>query len=274
MASDNVSHEELMRLGGQGLSRFRWGSDQLAKVEEHRRWASLEFEDTVGVVPNEAGANLYCFMVTRSLKTATRCHQAAWSLLREPSGSIPVEILLRSVLVASAKAVYLLLPPKREARESRLKQVYLADRSSLDHAVTKEESLLGAQETNGAQGKNRPQGAQESKIIRDVLDDLVDRGNCLCGTADCPQYDLEGFRHRLMRWWWLYSSVAHVNVWHIEQAAEISPSGATHTTGEMTLALHDLGWIYAQAVALFLERYDFLEQVDAHGMHSRFPGDS
>lgn len=269
---DNDLDDEFALKAAMGIRRFEWGSTHLAKVEDHPRWMSLESEESVGMVPNEAGANLYCFMVTRSLKSATRCYQAAQHLLTEPYGAIPVEVLLRTGLVASAKALFLLQPTERETRESRLKQIYQADRSALDHAVTRELKLVGLGKADDASGRRRPQVIQESKVLRDVLDALVSQGNCQCGEEGCPQHDLEGLRHRIMRLWWLYSSVAHVNLWHIEKAAELAPSGSTHTTGDLSLALHDLGWLYATSVARFLERYEFLELMEPLDLHAGLEG--
>lgn len=254
--------DESLRWVALGVRRFEWGYSHLANVEEDARWESTEFDERVGVVRNKSGANLYHFMVTRSLKSATRSFQAAQHLLSAPYGSIPVEILLRAGLLASAKALYLLHPRKRKAREARLVQLYRADRSSLDHAVTSELKLVGVETSREDSAQKRPQVVQESKIVRDVLDDLLARGNCACGVEGCPQYDLEGLRHRIMRLWWLYSSVAHVNVWHVEKTFETAPSGTGHTTGDIALALHDLGWLYAQSVALFYERYDLHEQLE------------
>ncbi|WP_235518314.1 hypothetical protein [Paenarthrobacter sp. AR 02] len=45
---------------------------QLREGEDEPRWETLEFDSDVGEVLNEAGANVYCFSVTRSLKSATR----------------------------------------------------------------------------------------------------------------------------------------------------------------------------------------------------------
>jgi len=254
--------DESLRWAAMGVRRFEWGYSQLANAEDDLQWGSTEFDERVGVVRNEAGANLYHFMVTRSLKSATRSFQAAQHLLNAPYGSIPVEILLRAGLLASAKALFLLYPRKRKPREARLIQLYRADRSSLDHAVTSELKLVGEEEPNGDTTQTRPQVIQETKIVRDVLDDLLSRGNCECGDEGCPQYDFETLRHRIMRLWWLYSSVAHVNVWHVEKVFESAPSGAGHTTGDIGLALHDLGWLYAQSVALFYEQYGLRERVE------------
>src|SRR5699024_11426983 len=65
----------------------------------------------------------------------------------------------------------------------------------------------------------------------------------------------------LLRWWWLYSSVVHVNLWHIDKTFQLAPSRQTYTTDDLSLAVHDLGWLYAQAVAKFLERYELLDLI-------------
>lgn len=252
--------DKSLQLAAAGIRRIRWGSEHLAKVEESGIWESKEFTERVGVYRNEEDMNLYHFMVTRSLKTATRSFQGAQHLLPAPYGAIPVEVLLRTGLLASAKALYLLQPNKRPAREKRAFQLYRADRSSLDHAVTSELKLIGDTDTISEQ--RRPQVIQETKILRDALDDLLVRGNCSCGDSGCPEYDLEAQRHRIMRLWWNYSSVAHINVWHIEKTFEPAPSGAGHTTGDIGLALYDLGWLYMQSVGLFFERYDLLEDLE------------
>lgn len=264
MENGTSEQDESLRWVALGMRRFEWGYSHLANVEEDALYESTEFDERVGVVRNEAGANLYHFMVTRSMKSATRSFQAAQHLLPAPYGSIPVEILLRAGLLASAKALYLLHPRKRKAREARLIQLYRADRSSLDHAVTSELKLVGVKtpSVDVSSSQKRPQIIQETKIVRDVLDDLLARGDCGCGAEGCPQHDFEALRHRIMRLWWLYSSVAHVNVWHVEKTFKTAPSGTSHTTGDIGLALHDLGWLYAQSVALFYERYDLHEHLE------------
>src|SRR5699024_11671486 len=77
-------------------------------------------------------------LTTRYLHTATRCFQAAALLLKEPYGSVPVETLLRSVLIASTKALYVLQPSKRKSREANLWRLYEADRAALDYAEVRE----------------------------------------------------------------------------------------------------------------------------------------
>lgn len=240
-----------------GLARFVWARKLWEDIDNSDRAQTEEYEDSVGVYRNETGANLYHFMVTRGLYSATRCFQAVMPILGEGIGSVPAHVVMRSVLIASAKTLYLVLPEKRKKRESRMQQIYAADRSALDHATNKELKLLGLPADD-----KRPQGAGDSEIIRSVLDELVAIGNCQCGAEDCPQYDLEAFRHRILRLWWLYSSVTHVNIWHLEKATEIAPSGDTTTTGNIGEAVHDLGWFYAQAVTHYARRYDMLEEVN------------
>lgn len=253
-----MQNDDSIAAAGIGWARFEWGHTHLAIVEEDAQWASEDFDERVGIFRNEAGANLYHFMVMRCLKTAKRCFQAGQLLLSQPHGSIPVEILLRSGLTASAKALYLLQPLERESRERRFELVYRSDRAALGYAVNSELRLLGLDETTGRQ-QNTKAGVRETKILRDVLDELVAEGNCQCGKEECPQYDLEGIRHRVMRAWWLYSSVTHVNLWHIEKATEVAPSEETMTTGDIGENLHDIAWIYARTVSKYLERYDLLE---------------
>lgn len=253
-------HDESLQLAAVGIRRIQWGVDHLAKAEENESWESTDFDERVGVYRNEEGMNLYHFMVTRSLKTATRSLQGAQYLLSAPYGSIPVEVLLRTGLLASAKALYLLLPNKRLSREKRAFQLYRTDRSSLDHAVTSELKLLGG--TDASSEQRRPKVIQETKILRDAIDGLLARGNCSCGANECPKYDLETQRHQIMRLWWNYSSVSHINVWHIENTFEAAPSGVGHTTGDIGLALHDLGWIYMKSVGIFFERYELLEDLE------------
>lgn len=242
---------------GIGLARIEWARTLLDDILNSDRAQTEEYEDSVGVVRNEIGANLYHFMVTRGLYSATRCLQSVMPILKAGISSLPAEVVLRSALVASAKTLYLVMPEKQEKRESRMRQIYAADRSALDHATNKELKLLGLPFE-----ENRPQGAGDSEIIRNVLDDLVAVGNCKCGAEGCPQYDLEAIRHRILRLWWLYSSVTHVNLWHLEKATEIAPSGDTTTTGDIGVAVHDLGWLYAQAVTRYARRYDMLEDGD------------
>lgn len=73
-----------------------------------------------------------------------------------------------------------------------------------------------------------------------------------------------------MRLWWLYSSVAHVNLWHIQKAFETAPSGAGHTTGKIGLALHDLSWLCAESVARFYELYELLEHLEPLDLQAGF----
>lgn len=240
-----------------GLTRIQWAQNLLAEIEAEEYADTEEYADSVGVLRNEAGMNVYHFMVTRSLYSATRCLGPVFPMLRSPYGPLPIEVLLRTALVASAKTLFLVMPEKRETRESRMQRVYAADRSALDHATNKELKLV----KEPAEEK-RPQGAGESEIIRNVLDDLVRIGNCQCGAEDCPQYDLEAIRHRILRLWWLYSSVTHINIWHLEKTAEIAPSGDTTTTGNIGDAIYDLGWLYARAVTYYARRYDMLDEDD------------
>lgn len=243
------------------MSRFEWGYAQLREGEDDPRWETSEFGTDVGELLNEAGANLYYFSVTRSLKSATRCYQAAVFLLKEPYGAIPVENLLRSALLATVKALFVLQPNKRKSRESRFGHLYQADRSALVHVISRELKLLGLEAPNDDTQQSRPQIIQESKIIRDVLDDLVAYGNCSCGATACPQTDIKGFRHRVLRLWWQYSSVSHVNIWHVEKLTRVSPSGDGHTTGDLGRALHDLSWLYTEVVQRFHERYHLPEKI-------------
>lgn len=173
---------------------------------------------------NEAGANLYYFSETRSLTSATKCYQAAVFLLKEPYGAIPVENLLRAALLATVKALFLLQPNKRRSREARFGHIYQADRFSLEYAASRELKLLGLETPNDDSKQSRPQVIQESRIIRDVLDDFVDYGNCSCDDTACPQTDIKDFRHRVLRLWWQYSSVSHVNIWHVEKLLERPPA--------------------------------------------------
>lgn len=267
MDSNADDDNQFRQWAATGISRLEWAYHQLENAEETRRWSTTEFDESVGVVRDENGLNVYHFMVTRNLKSATRSFQAAVHLLKEPYGSIPVEILLRAGLIASAKAQFLLHPAEQESRESRLRQLYNADRSSLDHAVARELKLVGLEAPNDASAQRRPQAIQESKILRDVLDALIERENCRFGGASYGERDLEGLRHRIMRLWWLYSSVAHGNLWHIEKGFQAAPSGSGHTTGNIGLAVHDLSWLYAESVALFVERYELTEHMGPLGLN-------
>lgn len=253
------------------MSRLEWGYAQLRAGEDDPRWETSEFGTDVGEVLNEAGANLYYFSVTRSLKSATKCHQAAVFLLKEPYGAIPVENLLRAALLATVKVLFILQPNKRKSREARFGHLYHADRSSLEYAASRELKLLGLETPNDEAQQSRPQPIQESKIIRDVLDDLVAYGDCSCNDAACPQTDIKDFRHRVLRLWWQYSSVSHVNIWHIEKLARASPSGDGYTTGDLGRALHDLSWLYTEAVVRFHERYNLptkLSPLEPHAARS------
>lgn len=250
------------------MSRLDWGYAQLREGEDDPRWAASEFGTTVAEVLNESGANLFYFSVTRSLKSATKCHQAAVFLLKEPYGAIPVETLLRAALLATVKALYMLQPNTRKSREARFGHLYHADRSSLQYVTWRELKLLGLEVQNGDSQQSRPQAIQESKIIRDVLDDLVAYGDCSCDNAACPQTDIKDFRHRVLRLWWQYSSVSHVNIWHIEKLARVSPSGDGYTTGDLGRALHDLSWLYTEAVVRFHERYHLPTELSPLEPHS------
>lgn len=243
------------------LPRLEWGYAQLKEGENDPRWETSEFDTEVGEVLNEAGANLYYFSVTRSLKSATRCYQAAVCLLKEPYGAIPVENLLRAALLATVKALFLLQPNKRNSREARFGHLYHADRSALEYAASRELKLLGLEVPNDDSKQPRPQIIQEARIIRDVLDDLVAYGDCLCAEESCPQTDIQGFRHRVLRLWWQYSSVAHVNIWHVEKLSKAAPSGDGYTTGDLGRALHDLSWLYTEAVVRFHDRYRLPEKL-------------
>jgi len=244
-----------------GLRWFEWGDRHFARLPDHPRGPTLEFENSVGMVRNESGTNLYTFLTTRYLHTATRCFQAAALLLKEPYGSVPVETLLRSVLIASTKALYVLQPSKRKSREANLWRLYEADRAALDYAEVRELKLFGLVGSDQESSSKTRQTIKETKVIRDVLDRMIATGNCTCGNDRCAQYDLETLRHRILRWWWLYSSVVHVNLWHIEKTFQLAPSRQTYTTDDLSLAVHDLGWLYAQAVAKFLERYELLDLI-------------
>lgn len=243
------------------MRRLEWGYAQLKEGEDDPRWEASEFGTDVGALISEAGGNLFYFSATRSLKSATRCYQAAVFLLDQPTGAIPVENLLRSALLATVKALFILQPNKRKSREARFEHLYHADRSALEHAASKELKLLGLETPNDEAPQSRPQPIQESKIIRDVLDDLVAYGDCSCGATACPQTNIKGFRHRVLRLWWQYSSVSHVNIWHVEKLARVSPSGDGHTTGDLGRALHDLSWLYTEAVVRFHEQYQLPEKL-------------
>lgn len=241
------------------MRRLEWGYVQLREGEDDARWETSEFGTDVGEMLNEAGANLYYFSVIRSLKSATRCYQAAVFLLKEPYGAIPIENLLRAALLATVKALFLLQPNKRKSREARFEHLYHADRSALEYAAFRELKLLGREVPNDDSKQPRPQVIQESRIIRDVLDDLVAYGDCSCDDRACPQRDIKGFRHRVLRLWWQYSSVSHVSIWHVEKLSKASPSGDGYTTGDLGRALHDLSWLYTEAVVRFHERYHLPE---------------
>lgn len=256
-AEQESDTDQTLKWMGAAFNRLGWGYSQVAAGEEDPRWEASEVDTSVADVSDETGetgAGLYYFNVTRNLKTATRCYQAAQFLLdpKASVGAIPIEILLRSGLLATAKTLFLLQPKKRKSREARFKQIYRADRSSLAHATSRERGLLGLEVPEDGP---RPQVIQESRIIRDVLDDLVAYGDCSCGDEMCPQSNIEAFRHRVMLLWWAYSSVAHVNVWHLEKLSAVAPSGNTQTTGNIGRAFHDLSWLYTESVVRFHERY-------------------
>lgn len=259
--------DEFMQTLGMGMFRIKWAQNLLAQIEAEPESATEEFMDSLGVVRNDAGLNLYHFMVTRCLYSATRCLQSVAPLQNAGVGSVPTEVLLRSALVASAKALFLLMPEKRGKRERRMEQVYASDRGALDYATKAELKLVGESEPSDSEGRKKP-GLDDSKIIRDVLDDLVAKGSCPCGDDDCPRDDLAPLRHRVLRLWWLYSSVAHVNIWHLEKAATVSQSGETTTTGDLSQAIYDIGWLYARAVIYYAERNEMLLEDDFENLQA------
>lgn len=257
--SAHPANPDALRLVGMGLVHIEWARGLLARIEGSPESKTQAYQDRVGVIRNEQDVNVYHFMVTRSLYTATRCMQAVAPLQDAHIGSLPTEILFRSALTASAKALFLLMPEKQTKRESRMHQVYLSDRSSLNHATNAELRLVGEPEVTPSGGRKKT-GLDDSQIIREVLDDLVAMGSCPCGRDDCPKDDLKPFRHRVLRLWWLYSSVTHVNLWHLEKAATVSQSGESVTTGDFNSALYDLSWLYSHAVTYYARRYDVLKE--------------
>lgn len=141
--------------------------------------------------------------------------------------SIPVEILLRSTLIGAANALYLITPNDVDHREKRCEIIYNSDRNAQDYARSKEAKLLNFP----AIESDKRQGIRESEIIRDAFDHFVDEGNCQCGRPDCPDDDRAAIRYRLLLNWWEYSSVAHSNLWHIEQSLATFPETDLFTTG-------------------------------------------
>src|SRR5699024_638618 len=170
-----------------GLRWFEWGDRHFARLPDHPRGPTLEFENSVGMVRNESGTNLYTFLTPRYLHTATRCFQAAALLLKEPYGSVPVETLLRSVLIASTKALYVLQPPHSQSRDAALWRLYGVDRAALADAEVRELKLFGLVGSGQESPADTRQTIKESAVIRDRLDRMIATGNCTCGSDRCAQ---------------------------------------------------------------------------------------
>lgn len=253
------STEELTQLQWQiGRKRIVWATKQFTRFQEMRVWETMEENPISGDFRNEAGANLFVFFVSRGLKNASSSSTAALSLMLSQHDSIPVEILLRSTLIGAAKALYLLAPDDLQGRQKRCERIYNSDRNAQDYALSKEAKLLDLPEVES----ERRQGIRESEIIRDAFDHFVEEGNCQCGKPECPNDDRAAIRYRLLRNWWEYSSVAHGNLWHIEQSLTMFPETDLFTTGNLGQALADIGWIYANAVFKLFLLYDHFHEVE------------
>lgn len=234
-----------------GVRRFIWARDHTAKFE-HAMWGESDSPGHLAAdYRGEQGQNIYPFLIQHLLYTAARTSNAAISLLEYPLGASPVELLLRGTLLASAKALYLLSPTEQSEREERTEALYKGDRYQYELAIWTQEVLNDST-------AERPKGSlvRETTVIRRSLDYLVERGNCTCGSTDCPQHDLQGLRSRIMGWWNLYSAVSHANIWHLESSSVLAPSGEARTTGELSQACYDIGWLHAEAVAHCLHRFD------------------
>lgn len=255
----NPSYEELTQLQlNIGHKRIAWASQYLTKFQNLPVRPLLEDNPVSGNFRNDAGANLFVFFVSRGLKNAASSSTAALSLLYTHQDSISIEILLRSTLIGAAKALYLLGPDELKDREMRCERLYNSDRNAQDYARSKEARLLNLP-TPPTEKRN---GIHESEIIRDAFDAFVNEGNCQCGRADCPDDDREAIRHRLLRNWWEYSSVAHGNLWHIERSIEDFPLTNIYTTGNLGQALADIGWVYCNAVFKLFVRYGQFHEVE------------
>lgn len=253
------SIEELTQLQWQiGRKRITWATKQFTRFQEMSVWKSMEDNPISGEFRNDAGANLFVFFVSKGLKNAASSSTAALSLMLSQHDAIPTEILLRSTLIGAAKALYLLAPDDIEQREKRCERIYNSDRNAQDYARSKEAKLLGLPVP---ESKTR-QGIRESEIIRDAFDHFVEEGNCQCGRPECPDDDRAAIRYRLLRNWWEYSSVAHGNLWHIEQSLAVYPDTDLFTTGNLGQALADVGWVYASAVFKLFLLYDHFDHVE------------
>lgn len=254
----NPTYEELTKLQLElGRKRITWATKYFTRFQNLAVVKSLEDNPLSGNFRNEAGANLYVYFVMRGLKNAASSSTAALSLLRTSHDSVPVETLLRTTLIGAAKALYLLGPRELEDREKRAERLYNSDRNARDYARSKEARLLNLPEPP-TQNRN---GIRESEVIRDAFDAFVDEGNCQCGRPDCPDDDREAIRYRLLRNWWEYSSVAHGNLWHIQQSLERFPLTDISTTGNLGQAVADIGWVYCNAVFKLFVQYDQFHQV-------------
>lgn len=256
-SQESVLQERFDSLMIPGVQRIVWAREHIVKFEGALWGEGGAIETMPADFLNDRSENVYPILIQHLLYTATRAADAAIAVLGHPLGASPVEQLLRGTLLASAKALYLLSPVERDERESRTEAVYKSDRYQYDLAIWTQEVL-------GDPSAPRPKGklVSETQVIRTTLDYLVERGNCQCGAPDCPQYDLEGLRSRIMGWWNLYSAVVHANTWHLEIASVPSPSGEARTTGELSQACYDIGWLHAQAVVHCLERFGLAHLIE------------
>lgn len=240
------------------MKRVDWAAERFHRFQALPAWEELERHAASAKVLNEAGANVHAYFVTKGLKTAVETASLALRNWNGTDGFVPCEVLLRSALIGASKALYLLGPDELEVRERRTSLVYQSDRNAKEYAIHKDWTLQGKDVDQ--QQKNKP-GIPESKVIRDALDGFVANGNCNCGRPDCPQEDLELLRHRLLQAWWIYSSVSHANLWHLELSTGISLDGERKPAGDFGVMAADIAWVICKAVETLYRRYDMDEHL-------------
>lgn len=240
------------------MKRIDWAAEHFHKFQSFPEWEGLEEHTASGDLRNENGANIYSFFVTRGLKTAVGAASLALRNWNGPDGFIPCEALLRTALIGSSKALYLLGPDEPSKRDRRIQLVYESDRNAKDFAIDKDRRLRGEKLDPLPRSRG---GVDDSKIIRDALDGFVDKGNCQCGLPECPQEDLEGLRHRLLQVWWIYSSVSHANLWHLELARSVSLDGEQFPAGDFGTMAADITWVICKAVETLYRRYDVASRI-------------
>lgn len=239
------------------VRRARWARDHIVNFQ-NGFWKNPDRHVTVPAeLRNELGDNIYPILIDRLLYTASRTTYAAIALLKHPLGSSPIELLLRASILSSTKVIYLLAPDDSHKRENRAKQIYDGDRYQYEMAIW-------SQEVIDDPDLLRPKGKlhSETRIIRSALDYLVLTGNARHNQLNVVESDLLAFRTRIVNWWSLYSAVSHANIWQIESSATPAPTGLTHTTGDLSQAFFDIGWLTVEATALCLNRFGLAELIE------------